>query len=93
MIHSLAGGVLKEKKVLDLAKVEILDDYYSGVFWYVSNIKNLKENDIVLVPFKNGDITLKAKVLRVDKKVKEDAAPIPVKRLQTIISKAKNNNN
>lgn len=89
MIHSLAGGVLKEKKVLDLAKVEILDDYYSGVFWYVSNIKNLKENDIVLVPFKNGDITLKAKVLRVDKKVKEDAAPIPVKRLQTIISKAK----
>ncbi len=89
MIHSLSGGIMKDKKVLDFAKVEILDDYYSGTFWYISNIKNLKENDIVLVPFKNGDITLKAKVLRVDKNVKEDSAPIPVKRIGTILSKTK----
>ena len=47
MIHSLSGGMLKEKRTFDFAKVEILDDYYSGIFWYVSNIKNLKENDVV----------------------------------------------
>ena len=93
MIHSLSGGIMKDKKVLDFAKVEILDDYYSGTFWFISNIKGLKENDIVLVPFKNGDITLKAKVLRVDKNVREDAAPISTKRAQTIISIVKNSNN
>lgn len=86
MIHSLAGGVLKDKKTYNFAKVELLDDYYSGVFWYISTIKNLKENDFVLVPFKNGDIKLKAKVLRVDKNVSEDCSPISVKRAQEILS-------
>lgn len=89
MIHSLAGGVLKDKKVFDFAKVEILDDYYSGVFWYISKIKSLKENDIVLVPFKNGDLLLKAKVLRVDKNVREDCAPVSVKRALEITKKLK----
>ena len=89
MIHSLSGGVMKEKQVFDFAKVEILDDYYSGVFWYVSTIKGLKENDIVLVPFKDGSITLKAKVLRVDKNVKEQNFPIPIKKLKNIIGKTK----
>ncbi len=87
MIHSLSGGIMKEKRTFDFAKVEILDDYYSGTFWYISNIRGLKENDVVLVPFKNGDITLKAKVLRVDKNIKEDCAPLPIKRMGTIISK------
>ena len=86
MIHSLAGGVLKDKKTYDFAKVEILDDYYSGIFWYISKIKNLKENDIVLVPFKNGDIKLRAKVLRVDKNVSEDCSPIPIKRAKEVLS-------
>ena len=89
MIHSLSGGIMKEKRVFDFAKVEILDDYYSGVFWYVSTIKNLKENDVVLVPFKDGGITLKAKVLRVDKNIKEDCAPIKIRNAQKIISLAK----
>ena len=89
MIHSLSGGILREKKKYDFAKVEILSDYYTGVYWYISNIKNLKENDIVLVPFKNGEITLKAKVLRVDKNILEDCAPISVKRAKEIISVSK----
>ena len=89
MIHSLSGGIMKDKKTFDFAKVELLDEYYSGIFWYISDIKDLKENNIVLVPFINNDIKLKAKVLRVDKNVKEDCSPIPIKKAKKIISIAK----
>ena len=89
MIHSLSGGIMKDKKVFDYVKVELQDDYYSGTFWYISNIKGLKEGDLVLVPFKNGDLSLKAKVLRVDKNVKEENFPIKTKKLGQIISKTK----
>ena len=89
MIHSLSGGIMKDKKVFDYVKVELQDDYYSGTFWYISNIKGLKEGDLVLVPFKNGDLSLKAKVLRVDKNVKEENFPIKTKKMGQIISKTK----
>ncbi len=89
MIHSLSGGIMKDKKVFDYVKVELQDDYYSGTFWYISNIKGLKEGDLVFVPFKNGDLSLKAKVLRVDKNVKEENFPIKTKKLGQIISKTK----
>ena len=89
MIHSLSGGIMKDKKVFDYVKVELQDDYYSGTFWYISNIKGLKEGDLVLVPFKNGDLSLKAKVLRVDKNVKEENFPNKTKKMGQIISKTK----
>lgn len=85
MIHSLSGGILKEKKIFDFAKVEIIDDYYSGIYWYISKIKNLKEGDLVLVPFKDI-LKLKAKVLKIDKNVSEDASPVRIKNLKEILS-------
>lgn len=84
MIHSLSGGIIKDKKIFDLAKVEIIDDYYSGIYWYISKIKNLKEGDFVLVPFKDI-LKLKAKVLKIDKNVSEDVSPVKIKNLKEIL--------
>ena len=84
MIHSLSGGILKDKKIFDFAKVEIIDDYYSGTYWYISKIKNLKEGDMVLVPFKDV-LKLKAKVLKIDKNVREDCSPINPKHAKEIL--------
>lgn len=87
MIHSLAGGVLSDNKPVDFVKVEILNDYYSGSFWYVCEISGIKENDIVLVPFKDNGIVLEGKVLRVDKNVLPNMGPISLKRAKKVISK------
>lgn len=79
MIHSTAGGTLKEYGVYDYAKVET----EFGVSFFLSPFKELKKDDIVLVPIQ--DQIVEGKVLRVDKNVKEQNFPIPYKRLKKII--------
>ena len=83
MIHSLSGGVLKDNRLYDFAKVEIVDTPFVGnIFWYITNI-SLKPDDLVLVPVNNK--TFKGKVLRIDKAVNEQFAPISVKRAKEVI--------
>ncbi len=86
MIHSLAGGILNENKPINIAKVEIVDDYYCGTFWYVNEILNLKENDFVVVPFGKQNVLVKGKVLKIEKHVSPQASPIPLKHLKKIVS-------
>ncbi len=85
MIHSLAGGELGNIKYLDFAKVEITDSIAMGdVYWYISNITNLKVGDEVLVPFGINNKLLRGKVVRLDKHVSSQVSPIPVKRAKYI---------
>ena len=87
MIHSLAGGVLSDNKKLDFAKVEILSDYYSGTFWYITEIPNLKVGDVVVVPFGEREIFVEGKVLKIDKNISSQTAPIPIKRAKKILKR------
>ena len=51
MIHSLAGGSIRDISFLDFAKVEILEGVQKGSwFWYITDIPNLKAQDEVFVP-------------------------------------------
>ena len=84
MIHSLSGGVLNENKSFDFAKVQFLT---GEIFWYITNIDNLKVDDMVLVPFGKTNRQLKAKVLRIDKNVSASCSPVPIKIAKEIICK------
>ncbi len=84
MIHSLSGGVVKEDRSGDFAKVEIEGE---GFFWYLSDIFGLKEGDFVLVPFGKTNKLVRAKVIRIDKDISYKASPIPFKHAKKISSK------
>lgn len=82
MIHSMSGGVIREKKFCDFAKVRTET---GEKFWFVSTIFDLKVGDWVVVPF--GKDNIKAQVLRIDKNVSEQMSPIPMKRAKEILQK------
>ena len=46
MIHSLAGGVIREKKYFDFAKVKLET---GEIYWYISTIKTLKHTISILL--------------------------------------------
>ena len=79
MIHSTAGGTMREYKRYDYAKVEV----EGSMKFYLSPFKELKEGDIVLIEVENE--IKEGKVIRVDKNISEQNFPIPVKRLKKII--------
>jgi hypothetical protein len=86
MIHSLAGGSIKDLRVADFAKVEYLEDELAGsVGWYITEIFGLKAGDEVLVPYNNRRV--RAKVVRIDKHVSEQSSPISMSRAKNIIKK------
>lgn len=80
MIHSLSGGVIREKKYFDFAKVKLET---GEIYWYISTIKTLKPGDMVAVPYGNGEA--KAFVIRIDKHISEQVSPIPVKRAKKVL--------
>jgi len=91
MIHSLSGGKLKDNKNYDFVKVKILEElYFNKISFYISNISSLQEGDVVLVPYGFPIVKVKARVLRIDKNVNEQVAPIPIKRMKEIIKKLTN---
>jgi len=89
MIHSLSGGVLKDKKFKDLAKVKILEGLDKDLtFWYeMPFLTKIKENDIVLVPFGQSNKLIKAIVIQIKKDVREDLSPVPFTRIKKISEK------
>ena len=86
MIHSLAGGSIRNIKINNFAKVELIEGLNKGgIFWYITKI-DLAEGDIVLVPFGKFDALTKAEVLRVDKGVSSQCSPVPVSRAKYVHS-------
>ncbi len=86
MIHSLAGGELKEQKVFDIAKLEFIEKK-GEYFWFVSDIPNLQVGDIVLAPFGLLDEPNKAIVIKIDKNVNSQNTSIKIKNLKRIYKK------
>lgn len=82
MIHSCAGGVIRDKKSFTLAKVEILST--GEPRWYISNLPLLEVGDEVIVPFGKENFEVRARVLRIDKGVSEQVTPVPLKSLKEI---------
>ena len=79
MIHSTAGGTMREYNRYNYAKVDV----EGSIKFYLSPFKELKAGDIVLVEV--GKAMKEGKVIRVDKNISEQNFPIPVKRLKKII--------
>ena len=88
MIHSLAGGEVKDIRYCDFAKVQILEGVHSGdIFWYITDVADLKAQDKVIVPLGANNIETLAVVLRVDKCVSAYSSPVPVKRAKRVVRK------
>ena len=83
MIHSLAGGNLKEQQIVDLVKVEFIDTP-NQTFWYISQIADLKVGDIVFAPFGIIDELKKAKVVKIDKNVNSQNTTLNISRLKCL---------
>lgn len=83
MIHSMAGGDIKQLSYADYAKVEILDGDLSGKnLWFKSPFFDLKVGDVVLV---ETDGKVKGKIVRIDKNVSSQIAPQSLKNSRSII--------
>lgn len=85
MIHSLAGGVVKESQFFDFVKVKFDD---GSSFWYINDIFDLKVGDYVLAPIGKNEILTRAEVLRIDKNINGQTSPIPLKRMKKISQRA-----
>lgn len=77
MIHSTAGGKLKEYSYYDIAKVKYLDT--EQVAFVLCPIKEVMENDLVEV-----ENEFEARVLRIDRNVFEQNFPMKISRLKKI---------
>ncbi len=84
MIHSLAGGSLKDLEYASFAKVEILSGIFAGdKYWYIACGQEI-EGSVVLVPIGKNNTLVEAKVLRIDKNISAQVAPIPIKRAKRV---------
>ena len=88
MIHSLAGGSFKEKRVFDFAKVELMEGIQKGDFlWYIVDNPLIAEGDEVFVPVGRANQKTKARVVRIDKKRVEGMTPVPINIAKRILGK------
>ena len=82
MIHSLAGGEVREKRYFNFAKVKTTS---GDIAFYINELSNVNEGDTVWVEY--GKREMRAVVLRIDKNVREDMAPIPINKAKKILRK------
>lgn len=89
MIHSLAGGSLQQLKVQDFVKVEILQGVnIGGIYWYLS-CGNENVGDTVIVPIGKYNERVRARVIRIDKNISAQVAPVPLKIAKRVIQVVK----
>ena len=88
MIHSLAGGSFREKRVLNFAKVKICDGIMKdNLLWYILPPGDFNVGDRVVVPLGSTNARQTATIERIDKNVLEGQTPVPIRSAKTIISK------
>ncbi len=90
MIHSMAGGDIKNLRYADFVKVEILEGESVGSKFFYLSIDGVIEGMVVLVPVGVNNVPTKAKVLRVDKNVNSQVSPVPIKCAKSVIKIVKN---
>ncbi len=86
MIHSLAGGFVKELDYADFVKVKILDGEDEGkLFWYKTDLLDIRVGDRVEIKLKNQLCV--GEIVKIERNLNSQTAPIPIKRVQSIIRK------
>ncbi len=84
MIHSLAGGKIRELDYADFVKVKV-DYMKEKICWYITDLLDLEIGDKVYVDFAGKK--LEAEVLLIKRNVSSQVAPVPIKRAKYIIGK------
>lgn len=87
MIHSLAGGQLREKRICDFVKVEF-DRLPEQYFWFICDISGIKEGDKIIAPFGKLDEPRIAKVVQLLKNVDAQNVPFRTRNMKSIYKKA-----
>ena len=88
MIHSLAGGDIKDVKSFTFCLVEIASGLNKGMkLWYTSSIFDLKCGDEVIVPLGASNKQEKGVVLKIIKNARFGMTPVPVNKAKEIIKK------
>lgn len=82
MIHSMSGGVMSDLGAFTFVKVII--DGCAAPYWYICDL-DIEEGDAVIVPL--GGAEKRATVLRVERNVSSQVAPVPVKRAKRVLKK------
>ena len=85
MIHSLAGGEIRDKEYFTCVLVEMSAGAEKKLFWYKATINGIIEGDEVIVPLGANNARIQGVVKRVVKNVTNDRSPVPVNRLKEII--------
>ncbi|MBR4270345.1 MAG: hypothetical protein IKQ31_01540 [Clostridia bacterium] len=86
MIHSLAGGFIKELEYADFVKVKILAGEDEGkLFWYTTDLIDISVGDRVEISLKGKIIV--GEVVKIERNLNNQTAPIPIKRTLSIIRK------
>ena len=82
----MAGGVISDNTPSDYAKVELNG---GGIFWYKNTISDLEIGDEVIVPVGETNKLTNAKVLKIDRNISPQCAPVPSKRAKYIFDKVR----
>ncbi|MBD5132482.1 MAG: hypothetical protein HDT28_07860 [Clostridiales bacterium] len=82
MIHSMSGGVLSEYDSLTFVKLQF--DGEQAPYWYITELE-VDEGDRVLAPFGVAGLGKEATVIKVERNVSSQVAPVPVKRAKRIL--------
>lgn len=88
MIHSLAGGDIKDIESYCFCLVEITSGINKGSkLWYISKIFDLNSGDEVVVPTSTYNKQESGIVLKIIKNASKGMTPVPVNRAKEIIRK------
>ncbi len=85
MIHSLSGGVIRENGYYDFAKVIFCDAPYNDrPYWYLCPFFEAKEGDFVYAPVGKDGRLFRAQIVKMERSVNEQTAPVPMNRIKEI---------
>ncbi len=83
MIHSMSGGIIKDRGAYTFVKVRFEGE--ERPYWYISDF-SVEEGDRVTAPFGRADMPREATVVKVERNVSGQVTPIPLKAAKKLIS-------
>lgn len=86
MIHSLAGGKIKDLEFADFVKVRFEYLGESRVGWFITDLFDLAVGDSVVVPY-GPHTEVQGVVEKIERNLSNQTAPLPLNRAKYIIKK------
>lgn len=86
MIHYMGGGVLSEYGSYTFVKAVFDADEQKRPYWFVAEF-DVDEGDRVLAPYGAAGLGKPATVVKVERNVSGQVAPVPPKRARRLINK------